>query len=89
MAIHKFAQLILQGRPVPMFGDGSMRRDFTYVGDIVDGVVRSLDRAQGCRIYNLGESRTVSLSELSARSRRRSDARRRSSACPRCPATCR
>jgi UDP-glucuronate 4-epimerase len=64
MAIHKFARLILEGRPVPMFGDGSMRRDFTYVADVIDGVLRSLDRAQGCRIYNLGESRTVSLSEL-------------------------
>jgi UDP-glucuronate 4-epimerase len=64
MAIHKFARLILAGKPVPMFGDGSMRRDFTYVDDIVDGVLRSLDRARGYRIYNLGESRTVSLLEL-------------------------
>jgi UDP-glucuronate 4-epimerase len=66
MAIHKFARLILAGKPLPVFGDGSMRRDFTYIDDIVDGVVRSLDRANGCRIYNLGESRTVSLTELIA-----------------------
>jgi UDP-glucuronate 4-epimerase len=66
MAIHKFARLILEGKPVPMFGDGSMRRDFTYIDDIVDGVVRSLDRAKGYRIYNLGESRTVSLREMIA-----------------------
>lgn len=66
MAIHKFARLILEGKPVPMFGDGSMRRDFTYVDDIVDGVVRSLDRASGYRIYNLGESRTIALREMIA-----------------------
>lgn len=66
MAIHKFARLILAGKPLPVFGDGSMRRDFTYIDDIVDGVVRSLDRASGYRIYNLGESRTVTLTELIA-----------------------
>jgi UDP-glucuronate 4-epimerase len=49
-----------------MFGDGSMRRDFTYIDDIVDGVLRSLDRAPRYRIYNLGESRTISLRELIA-----------------------
>jgi UDP-glucuronate 4-epimerase len=49
-----------------MFGDGSMRRDFTYVDDIIDGVLRSLDRAPKYRIYNLGESRTVTLRELIA-----------------------
>jgi UDP-glucuronate 4-epimerase len=64
MAIHKFARLILEGRPVPMFGDGSMRRDFTYVDDVIDGVLRSLDRSPPYRIYNLGESRTISLLEL-------------------------
>jgi UDP-glucuronate 4-epimerase len=66
MAILKFARLILAGKPVPMFGDGSMRRDFTYIDDIIDGVVRSLDRARGYRVYNLGESRTVGLSEMIA-----------------------
>jgi UDP-glucuronate 4-epimerase len=49
-----------------MFGDGSMRRDFTYIDDIVDGILRSLDRSPPFRIYNLGESRTVSLRELIA-----------------------
>jgi len=64
MAIHKFARLILQGKPVPMFGDGSMRRDFTYIEDIIDGVLRSLDRSPAFRIYNLGESRTITLLDL-------------------------
>ncbi len=66
LAIHKFAKLIRAGLPLPFFGDGSTRRDYTYVDDIVQGVVRALDRAAGYRIYNLGESRTISLSELVA-----------------------
>ena len=66
LAIHKFAKLIRAGKPLPFFGDGSTRRDYTYVDDIVQGVVRALDRAAGYRIYNLGESQTISLSELVA-----------------------
>ncbi|MBL7008887.1 MAG: SDR family NAD(P)-dependent oxidoreductase [Planctomycetes bacterium] len=64
MAIAKFARLMQQGRPIPMFGDGSTARDYTYVDDIVDGVVRAMERCQGYEIYNLGESRTTSLREL-------------------------
>ena len=64
MAIHKFTRLLTAGKPIPLFGDGSSSRDYTYVDDIVDGVVRSLDRPNGFRIYNLGESRTVTLREL-------------------------
>ena len=64
MAIHKFVRMTLEGKPIPFFGDGSSRRDYTYVDDIVDGVVRSLDHCAGYEIYNLGESTTTSLSEL-------------------------
>ena len=64
LAIHKFARLIEQGKPIPMYGDGSMRRDFTYIDDIVDGVVAAMDRCSGYTIYNLGESRPVRLDEL-------------------------
>ncbi|MFT5198753.1 MAG: UDP-glucuronate 4-epimerase [Planctomycetota bacterium] len=64
MAIHKFVRLVLNGEPIPFFGDGSTRRDYTYVSDIVDGVVRSIDRCEGFEIYNLGESETTSLAEL-------------------------
>jgi UDP-glucuronate 4-epimerase len=64
MAIHKFVRLLHEGRPIPFFGDGSTRRDYTYVDDIVDGVVRALDRCDGYEIYNLGESQTTALSEL-------------------------
>lgn len=45
LAIHKFARQLLAGRPITMYGDGSTSRDYTYVDDIVDGVVRSLERA--------------------------------------------
>jgi UDP-glucuronate 4-epimerase len=64
MAIHKFTRRVLEGRPIPVFGDGSSRRDYTYIDDIMDGVLKSVDRCAGYRIYNLGESRTVTLAEL-------------------------
>jgi len=66
MAIYKFARLILEGSPVSRFGDGSSERDYTYVDDIIDGVERALDRMDGYRVYNLGESRRVSLASLIA-----------------------
>jgi UDP-glucuronate 4-epimerase len=61
LAIAKFARLIDQGEPVPMFGDGSSRRDYTFVGDIADGVVRAIDRCDGHRIYNLGHTEPIEL----------------------------
>lgn len=61
MAIHKFTRLIDEGKPVPVFGDGSSQRDYTYIDDIIEGVVRALDRCDGYRIYNLGESKTIEL----------------------------
>jgi len=64
MAIHLFARKIASGDPVTVYGDGSSRRDYTYVCDIIDGIMRSLDRPQGFEIFNLGESRTVGLLEL-------------------------
>lgn len=64
MAIHRFIDLLSNGQPVPMFGDGSTSRDYTYVDDIMDGVLRSVDGCSGYRVYNIGESRTVRLHEL-------------------------
>ncbi len=64
MAIHKFVRATFEGSAIHMYGDGTTRRDYTYVDDIVDGVLRSLDRCAGYEIYNLGESRTTSLAEL-------------------------
>ena len=65
LAIHKFANLIAAGRPVPLYGDGRTRRDYTYVGDIVAGIVAALryDRSQ-YEVINLGNSATVTLLEM-------------------------
>lgn len=64
MAIHKFTKRILEGLPIPMFGDGSTRRDYTYIDDIVDGLVQCVDRPFRYEIFNLGEHHTTSLREL-------------------------
>jgi len=65
LAIHKFAKLISAGRPVPVFGDGTTRRDYTYVDDIIAGVRAAIDYDRGnFEVINLGESRTVELREL-------------------------
>jgi len=64
LAIHKFARLIEDGRSIPVYGDGSMRRDFTYIDDIVDGIVAAIERCAGYEIYNLGESRPISVADL-------------------------
>ncbi len=64
LAIARFTRLIDQGLPVPMFGDGTSRRDYTYVGDIVDGVVRAIAHCSRHHLYNLGHSQPVALREL-------------------------
>jgi UDP-glucuronate 4-epimerase len=64
MAIHMFTKAILEGKPVAMFGDGSMRRDYTYIDDVIDGLVRCVDRPFRYEIFNLGEHHTTSLREL-------------------------
>lgn len=61
LAIAKFARLIDLGEPVPMFGDGSTRRDYTFVEDIVDGVIRAVDRCTSHHLYNLGNSEPIDL----------------------------
>ncbi|MCA1618916.1 MAG: GDP-mannose 4,6-dehydratase [Acidobacteria bacterium] len=67
LAIHKFARLISAGQPIPVFGDGTTRRDYTYVDDIIAGVRAAMDYRGGAyEVFNLGESRTVSLAELIA-----------------------
>jgi UDP-glucuronate 4-epimerase len=69
LAIHKFARLIAAGQPLELYGDGSTARDYTWIDDIVDGVVGAIDqqardRAPAYRIYNLGGSQTTTLREL-------------------------
>src|SRR4029453_15072231 len=56
MAIHKFTRLIDQGEALPLFGDGSSARDYTYVDDIVSGIGAALERGRGFQIFNLGRS---------------------------------
>lgn len=64
LAIHKFARLIEQSKPVPVYGDGSMMRDFTYVDDIIDGTMAAMNKCAGFNIYNLGQSRPISVNDL-------------------------
>ncbi len=64
MAIHKFTRLIDQGEKIPIYGDGSSRRDYTYIDDLIDGVLGVIRYHKGFEIYNLGESQTTSLKEL-------------------------
>lgn len=71
LAIHKFARLMAQGQPLPVYGDGTSQRDYTYVDDIVDGVVRAWEWLQQgdtqtgtCEIFNLGGAHPVPLREL-------------------------
>lgn len=66
LAIAKFTRLIDRGEPVPIFGDGTTRRDYTYVAEIVDGIVRAIDRCTGHHLYNLGNSDPVELLRLVA-----------------------
>jgi UDP-glucuronate 4-epimerase len=66
MAIHKFVRAIDQQKPIQRYGDGSSRRDYTYAGDIVQGIEAALDKVFDFEIINLGESRTIALNELIA-----------------------
>jgi len=66
MAIHRFVRDVVDGRPLPFFGDGQTRRDYTYVDDIVAGVIAACERAHRYAIYNLGGSATTTLSQLVA-----------------------
>ncbi len=65
LAIHKFARLIRDGKPIPVFGDASSSaRDYTYISDILDGVMACTERQFGYEIFNLGESQVVKLERL-------------------------
>ena len=80
LAIHKFARLIEDDKPVPVYGDGTMMRDFTYIDDIIDGTIAAIDHlvnsdlckgqtgvgTVGFRVYNLGESRPITINDLVA-----------------------
>ena len=61
MALYTFAEKILAGKPIDVYNHGKMERDFTYIDDIVTGVLAAIDRPLGFEVINLGNSRTVSL----------------------------
>ena len=64
LAIRKFATLIHAGKPIPVFGDGSAARDYTFVTDTLDGIIACTRKEFGFEIFNLGESQTVSLARM-------------------------
>ena len=67
LAIHKFARLINEEKPIPFYGDGRTRRDYTYITDIIAGVRAAVDYSESnYEVINLGESRTIELRELVA-----------------------
>lgn len=64
LAIHKFVRLIDIESPIPFFGDGSTARDYTYIDDIIEGIICTLNKLGGFNVYNLGESRIITLNDL-------------------------
>lgn len=65
LAIHKFARLMLAGKPLPIYGDGSTLRDYTYIDDLVEGIRRAMDyRGSTYEVINLGNGQPLSLLEL-------------------------
>jgi UDP-glucuronate 4-epimerase len=66
LAIRKFVERIESGQPIPFFGDGCTRRDYTYISDIVDGICASLDYDSPWEVFNLGNSHPVTLNEMLA-----------------------
>jgi UDP-glucuronate 4-epimerase len=68
LAIHKFTKLMLEGKTIPFYGDGTTMRDYTYIDDIIDGILKALDwvggREKRYGVFNFGRSDTVSLAEM-------------------------
>jgi len=64
LAINKFTKKIMNGETIQMFGDGTTKRDYTYIDDIVQGIILAIENLNGYNIFNLGESRTIMLKEL-------------------------
>ena len=65
LAIHKFTKLITEGKPIQIFGDGTTRRDYTYIDDIIQGVRAAIDYDGAMHeVFNLGESETTELRRL-------------------------
>ena len=85
LAIHKFARLIEEDKPIPVYGDGSMMRDFTYIDDIIDGTVAAIEECDGFNIYNLGESQPIAVNDLIAEIEKALGKKAAKEYCPRQP----
>jgi UDP-glucuronate 4-epimerase len=66
LAIHKFARMIRAGLPIPVYGDGSTRRDYTFIDDIISGVRAAMEWRDGYQVVNLGNNQTLSLADMIA-----------------------
>ena len=67
LAIHKFTRLLCENKPVPVYGDGTTSRDYTYIDDTIDGIIQAIDykdKPAGFEIFNLGESQTIMLKDM-------------------------
>lgn len=64
LAIHKFSKMILSDETIPMFGDGTTKRDYTYIDDIIQGIKLAINNLNSFEVFNLGESRTIMLKDL-------------------------
>jgi len=64
LAIHKFSRLIRERKPIPFYGDGSSGRDYTFIDDIIDGIIAALERLKGFEVFNIGESKIILLSQM-------------------------
>ena len=64
MAIHKFVKLMVEKKPIPMFGSGLSERDYTYIDDCIDGIIAAIEKPFGFKVFNLGNSTTVKLVDL-------------------------
>jgi UDP-glucuronate 4-epimerase len=64
LAIHKFTKALFEETPIPFYGTGMTKRDYTHIDDIIQGILNSLDRLIGYEIFNIGESKAIMLSDL-------------------------
>ena len=64
MAVRKFTKLIVEGKPIPMFGDGESERDYTYISDCIDCVLSAVTKPSDFEIINVGSGKTIRLKEL-------------------------
>jgi len=64
LAIHRFAKLIMEEKAIPFYGDGNTERDYTFINDIVNGIIGAINNLNGYDIFNIGESKTITLSKM-------------------------